>query len=55
MGVAGRIAEIIFAVKFVHPRCFEETAIMVAAQEGLALFIDDLQRAGRFGEFQLPR
>ncbi len=52
VGVAGRIRELVFAVVFVHPRCLEEPAVMIARQERLAVRIEDDEVARRFGKLQ---
>ncbi|CAB5370613.1 unnamed protein product [Rhizophagus irregularis] len=50
MRVAGRIGVIIVPAALEHPRCLEEAPVMVAAQDRLALFVEDHRIARRLGE-----
>lgn len=50
MRVAGRIGEIIGAAPLAHPGGLEEAALVVAAEDGLAPFVEDDDRARAFRE-----
>ncbi|PAV70012.1 hypothetical protein WR25_06553 [Diploscapter pachys] len=50
MRVAGRIGEIIGAAPLEHPGGLEEAALVIAAEDGLAPFVEDDDRARAFRE-----
>ena len=52
VGVAGGVREIVFAVVFMQPGGFEETALMIARLERLTVGGEDDEVARGLGKFQ---